>query len=123
MTQIQNEIARIQVMADAIVTAFPESKAAEIFAASISDIEKIRATAEKEVTETGSVSSETYNAASRAMTGAEDAAWSLHDSFAHATTKLACRQLDNIHIMMNAVEGLPVPENHKCWPPEDPDCH
>ncbi len=123
MTQIQYQIGRLQVMADAVTTVYPESKPAAIMAArTVPGLESLRADAKKELDDTGTISGETYTAISTAMGIAEDAAWSLHGDYLHETTKQFCRQLDNIHIMMNAIEGVAAPEGLKCeWPP-GPNC-
>lgn len=119
MTQIQTEIGRLQEMADVIVAAFPESKAAKNLAArTVPGLESLRIAAKKELDDTGAISSETYSGMSAAMGSAEDEAWKLHGDYVHDSTKMVCRQLDSIHIMMNEIPGLPVPEGHiKCWPP------
>ncbi len=118
MTEIQIQVGRLQDMADAVVTAFPKSKAAdELAETAIPNIESLRATAKSELDDTGEVSTETYNALSAAMLGGEDSAWGLDREFADDKTKLVCRQFDNVHIMMNKVIGIPLPEGLKCWPP------
>ena len=122
MTQIQDEIARLQVMANDLLTALPKSEMAKRMAGIvIPDIEILRAAARAEIEGDG-LSSESYDVLSSAMTAAEELAWAIDRADQLPESKLVCRQFDNIHIMMNALDGLPVPESHKCWPPEDPNC-
>lgn len=125
MTQIQGEVARLQVMANDLVTELPLSaNAARLAEVGIPNVEDLRAIARAEFDESGAVSSASISALSKAMGGGEDAAWGIIFDEAKtddqkAAAKLVARQFDNIHIMMNAfltTEGL------KCWPPEDPNC-
>lgn len=127
MAQIQTEVARLQVMADDLFAIFSDSKIAENMAkATVPNIEVLRAKARRELYFEEGLSQETYDALSAAMTSGENLAWDIYENTEseeqRAAAKLVCRQFDNIHIMMNAIEGVPVPEGHKCWPPEDPNC-
>jgi len=118
MTQIQTEISRLHSMVSDLIGVFPEAREASIFLnETIPGLEKIRATGGKEIATNGVVSGDTYNAMSAAMASAEDEAWSMQAALLHTTTKMVCRQLDNIHIMLNAIEAVEAPERLKCWPP------
>jgi len=117
MTQIQDEIARLQVMVDVLASELPDSENADRLAQTlVPNLDALRAKAEREMDE-GTLSSETFNAVSDLMGAGEDTAWSIERVAQTMQSKLVCRQFDNIHIMMNALEGLPVPEGHKEWPP------
>lgn len=122
MTQIQDEIARLQVMADDLAVAAKSTEAEKMAESVVPNLEAIRAKARNEMDGDG-LSSETFDEVSRQMGAGEDLAWAIDRVEGLAESKLVCRQFDNIHIMMSATEGLPVPENHKCWPPEDPNCN
>jgi len=109
-TEIQIQVGRLQEMVDAVVSIFQDSKeASELATTTIPNIESLRAKAKSELDENGSISTETYSALSTAMVAGEDVAWELDRKFADST-KLVCRQFDNVHIMMNKY-GL------KKWPP------
>jgi len=125
MTQIQGEVARLQVMADDLLKTLPVSESATRMSVTVvPNIESLRELARTEFDETGSVTPDTISAVSKAMTGGENLAWDIIFHIAKSeneqkAAKLVARHFDNIHIMMNAfltTEGL------KCWPPEDPNC-
>jgi len=125
MTQIQGEVARLQVMADDLVKVLAISKAvARLAEVVVPMIEDVRAIARAEFDESGSISGENITNVSKVMTNGEDTIWDILRSDTTndenwEAAKLVSRQFDNIHIMMNAfltTEGL------KCWPPEDPNC-
>ncbi len=128
MTQIQSEVARLQVMADDLFKLLPQSaNASKMSCSVVPNLEAIRAKARRELDSPEGLSQETYDAVSNAMTDGENLGWDIvfkevETYGERAAAKLLCRQFDNIHIMMNHTEGVPVPENHKCWPPDDPNC-
>ena len=93
MTQIQEEITRLQEVSDSLSgTLLPE-------------LEKLRAKGKKEV-DTGGISQETYDAIAAQMAKVEK------------QTLISFRMADQIHILMNQqVDNPAPPEIHKCWPP------
>lgn len=118
MTQIQEEVARLQSMADALVIARPKDKDAVRMAnAIVPNIESLRELAFNEIQDTSVVSGATYNTLSQAMAEGEDVACELDRKYKLSISKLVSRQFDNVHIMMNLIEEVPQQETHKCWPP------
>lgn len=93
MTQIQEEIARLQEVSDSLSgTLLPE-------------LERVRAIARKEI-DTGGITQATYDAVAAQMAEVEK------------QTLITFRMADQIHILMNqAVDNPAPPEQHKCWPP------
>lgn len=118
MTQIQDEVARLQIMANDLKAARPQSKSAARMADTIvPNIEDLRALARQEIDDDGMVTTATFNTLSAAMTEGEDVAWEIDRKHKLSTSKLVCRQFDNVHTMMNEIEEVPQQESHKCWPP------
>lgn len=93
MTQIQEEIERLQDVSDGLSgTLLPA-------------LEVLRATGEEEI-KLGGISQTTYDAIAAKMAEVEK------------QTFISVRITDYIHILMNQqVENPAPPEAHKCWPP------